>query len=174
MDFEDEDAYLTEQERQRAVDRLRCNNPVLNEWLATQRAAFPEWAERHGGVWDFRIESVDRLEELIRATFSSYEAARAQEDSAFILVAAWYLGEVHNRTCGTVWQLHPDAPKYPPYKVQPFVKVPWERKDDYEDEEGIEDDARPLYGPVDGICQLFKWGPDRHLRDDMNRYTPSV
>ncbi|MFC8829826.1 hypothetical protein ACFT9I_31355 [Streptomyces sp. NPDC057137] len=181
MEFEDEDAYLADQERQHAEDRLRCDNPVLHGWLAERRAAFPAWAEGaergegvepypYDDVWDFGVESVDRLERLIRATFTSYEDARAREDGPFMLGAAWYLGEVHNRACGTVWQVHPDARKFPPYKVQPFVTIPWERKDEYEDEEGVEDDARPLYGPVNGICQLFKWGPDRHLRDDMNRY----
>ncbi|MGW8451546.1 hypothetical protein ACWGLO_08620 [Streptomyces niveus] len=175
-EFEDEDAYLADQERQHAADRLRGDNPVLREWLAARRAAFPAWAERARayGAWDFGAESVDRLEELIRATFSSHEDARAHEDSPFMLVAAWYLGEVHNRVCGTVWQLHPDAASFPPYTVRPFVTIPWERKAEYADEEGVEDDARPLYGPLNGICRLFTWGPDRRLRDDMKRYEPSA
>ncbi|MEU1277412.1 hypothetical protein [Streptomyces sp. NPDC005805] len=173
-DGDDEAAWLADQERQHAVDGLRCDNPVLNEWLAARRAAFPAWAQRHGGDWDFGLASLDRLEALLRASFSSYEEARSREDDPFLLTAAWYLGEVHNRARGTVWQLHPDAPDHPPYKAQPFVKIPWERKDEYEDAEGIEDDARPLYAPVDGICRLFTGGPPRRLRDALDRYDPTA
>jgi hypothetical protein len=99
MDEEEYAEYLREE---KARDHVGAHNLVLEKWLEQQRAAFPAWAEqRVGPPWDFTVDSLPRLEALIRDAFTSPAEARAVMDTALVAVAAWYLGEVHNRTFGT-------------------------------------------------------------------------
>ncbi|MFJ6571216.1 hypothetical protein ACIQNU_27760 [Streptomyces sp. NPDC091292] len=167
MDLDDE-----EFEELRRVDGLRSDNPVLRAWLERQRGAFEGWRVRHEGVWDFRPDSLDRLEDLVRASYGSYEEARADEDGDLLPVAAWYTGEVHNRHFGTVWQYHPDSPAAPGPRIRPFVTPPWDRLFDYRDEDGIEDDARPKFTPMEALFRVLVPADTLPLRDG-SRYEPT-
>lgn len=158
-----------EYEELRELDRLRSDNPVLNAWLEIQHAEFPGWAERHPGRWDFSVDSLARVEELVRSTYSSSAQAHAEEGGDFLQTAAWYVGEVHNRHFGTVWQYHPDSAEDP--GEWPFVIVPFERLEEFPDEDGIEPDGRPAYSPVNRLCGVLD--PDNgHLVTDVDVHTP--
>ena len=54
-----------------------AGNPRLNTWLERQRADFPAWARETGQQWDFTVESLDRLEELLRKRFAGWEELHA-------------------------------------------------------------------------------------------------
>lgn len=159
-------------EQLRLLDRLRRDNPVLTAWLTRHSNAFPAWTSRHKGVWDFSLDSLDRLETLVRAAYPGYDEARDGEDGDLLPVAAWYLGEVHNRHFGTSWQYHPDSPTAAGPRIRPFVMPPWERIFDYEDEDGIEDDARPMFTPMEALFRLFVPGTPP-LRDG-SPYEPTA
>lgn len=154
-----------------------ADNPRLNAWLAKQEAAFPEWVKQTGQEWDFTPESLDRLEDLVRRMFSTWEEAKAAEDDPILSVAAWYLGEVQNRHYGTVWQCRPYPPQGPLQDNTPFVIVPEEPRDEYderdEDEEELyrDEDYRPACDPADEIRALFVRGPENRLRDVLTRYS---
>jgi hypothetical protein len=102
---------MTQDEYQELVvlDRIRSRNPVLDVWLRVQQQEFPAWAERHGGGRDFTPASLERLEVLVRTRYAGSAQAWEERGSDFLRTAAWYVGEVHNRTCGTQWQYHPDS-----------------------------------------------------------------
>lgn len=85
-------------------------NPRLKEWTAARQAAFEEWAAETGGEWDFTMESVDRLEALIRDRFASSSEVEAAQDTPFVQGAYWYLGEVFVRVHQLEWQQRPGAP----------------------------------------------------------------
>ncbi|OEU90288.1 hypothetical protein DB35_03145 [Streptomyces abyssalis] len=158
-----------EYEELRELDRLRSDNPVLNAWLEIQHAEFPAWAERHPGGWDFSLDSLAQVEELVRSAYSGSAQAHAEEGGDFLQTAAWYVGEVHNRHCGTVWQYHPASSEDP--GEWPFVIVPFERLGEFPDEDGIEPDGRPIYSPVNRLCGVLD--PDNgHLATDVDVHTP--
>jgi hypothetical protein len=141
-----------EYESLRDLDRLRSDNPLLNGWLESMRERFPAWSERHGGGWDFAVESLARLQDLVRTAYDGDCArAKADRDSDFLQVASWYVGEVHNRHYGSVWQWHPDSLAATP-PVHAFVIQPFDRLEDFPDPDGIEEDARPAYTPLDRLC----------------------
>ncbi len=166
MDSDDE-----EFEQLRRLDELRSDNPVLMGWLERQRGAFAAWTSRYAGAWNFSLGSLDRLEDLIRTSYADYEEARADGDGDLLQVASWYTGEVHNRHFGTVWQYHPDSPSAPGPPIRPFVIPLWDRLFDYRDEDGIEDDARPTFTPMEALARVLL--PSAlPLRDD-SRYEPT-
>src|SRR5262249_38782083 len=90
------------------LDRIRSSNPVLDALLQGGWREFPAWAQQHGGDWDFTPDSLERLETVVRSRYTSSDQAWEDRGSDFLQTAAWYVGEVHNRTCGTQWQYHPD------------------------------------------------------------------
>ncbi|MFJ9420184.1 hypothetical protein ACIRPT_39440 [Streptomyces sp. NPDC101227] len=155
MDDEEYEEYLREE---KTNDHVSAHNSVLEDWLTRQKEAFPAWAEQHKdrGPWDFTLDSLPCLEALIRDAFPTNDDARAHRDDPFVAVAAWCLGEVHNRTFGTQWQFHPSFADSNPYDHRPHVTLPWSRRDDFyrTDPEHIEDDARPIYSPTDVLCRL--------------------
>ncbi|MFJ9417301.1 hypothetical protein ACIRPT_24390 [Streptomyces sp. NPDC101227] len=155
MDDEEYQEYLREE---KTKDHLSAHNPLLEDWLARLKDAFPAWAGQHKarGPWDFTVDSLPRLEALFRDTFPSTEDARANIDEPRLAVAAWYLGEVHNRTFHAQWQFHPSFADSNPHNFRPHVTLPWDRRDDFyrTDPEHIEDDARPIYSPTDVLCRL--------------------
>lgn len=159
-----------EYEELRELDRIRSDNPVLNAWLEILRGEFPAWAERHGGGWDFSLGSLVRMEELVRSTYSGSAQAQAEIGGDFHQTAAWYVGEVHNRHVGTVWQYHPDSLELVP-GAWPFVIVPFERLEEFPDEDGIEPDGRPLYSPVHRLCGVLDPG-NGHLATDVDIHAP--
>jgi len=141
------------------------DNPRLGAWLAAQEAAFPAWVAGTGQEWDFSPASVDRLEELIRGRFASYDEIAAAEKTPAVTVPAWYFGEVQNRHCGTGWEARPEG------DANPFVRLPAEDDDVDEDEELYEDeDYVPACDPVVELTALFLRGPDNHLRTVLNQY----
>ncbi|MEV8569373.1 hypothetical protein AB0436_27955 [Streptomyces sp. NPDC051322] len=152
-----------------------ADNPRLRAWLTTQRAAFPSWAEEHGGGWDFTPGSLDRLEERIRSSFSSWDDVRDARDSPLLSVAAWYLGEVQVRHCHAVWRCSPTPP--PPGSLtggHPVVVFPREALDEHERlalDELAEAGEYPmaLVDPAGTIRSLFA-APDSHLRDAIARF----
>ncbi|AJT68700.3 hypothetical protein T261_7098 [Streptomyces lydicus] len=163
----DEDEYAEYLREEKTRDHVSAHNKVLDAWLDEQRAAFPAWASQRAGrgPWDFTVDSLPRLEALIRDAFTSSVQARAVMDTPLVAVAAWYLGEVHNRTFGTQWQFHPSHADNNPHHHRPHITLPWERRGDfhYTDPEHIEDDARPIYSPTDALCQLPNRPADQGL-----------
>ncbi|GFE15562.1 hypothetical protein Sgleb_36090 [Streptomyces glebosus] len=159
-----------EYEELRRLDQLRSNNSVLNAWLTIQHAEFPAWAEQAPGTWDFSLDSLVRLEDLIRSRYASVEQAHQDEGGDFLQTASWYVGEVHNRYFGTGWQFHPDSTEIP--GAWPFVTVPFDRLFEFPDEDGIDPDGRPFYTPVKRLCGILT--PDNgHLATDPEVYTPA-
>ncbi|MER7519433.1 hypothetical protein [Streptomyces sp. NPDC126499] len=147
------------------------DNPRLHDWLARQRAAFPAWARDTGQDWDFAPASVDRLERLLRSWYSTYEDIHAAAATPRVQVAAWYLGEVQVRHCGTVWKCRPREAltewEYDtPFVTLPEPPVPEEDGKGEEDEEGYV----PLCVPQDEIEALFLRGPENRLYDVFTRY----
>jgi hypothetical protein len=55
--------------------------------------------------------------------------------------------------------------------VWPFVTVPFDRLFDFEDEDGIESDARPLYTPVNRLCGILDV-EGGSLITDLDVHTP--
>ncbi|MEU6418785.1 hypothetical protein [Streptomyces spiralis] len=166
---------MTEEEYEnlRELDRLRSDNPQLNDWLESMRKRFPAWNERHGGGWDFGLASIGRLQELVRDVYDgSCARADADKDSDFLQVASWYLGEVHNRHYGSVWQWHPDSLTVDP-PVRPFVIQPFERLEEFPDEDGIEEDGRPVYTPVERLCGFMLPDQGDLVEDTLIHVPPS-
>ncbi|MER7666071.1 hypothetical protein [Streptomyces sp. NPDC096193] len=163
---------MTDEEYQELaeLDRIRAGNPVLDAWLRIQQQEFPAWAQRYDGDWDFTPASLERIEALVRSRYTSSDQAWDERGSDFLQTASWYVGEVHNRTCGTQWQFHPDSAGADP-AVWPFVTVPFDRLFDFEDEDGIESDARPLYTPVNRLCGILDGGGGS-LVADLDIHTP--
>jgi hypothetical protein len=134
-------------------------NPRLRHWLAVHRAVFCTWGEETGGGWNFRMESLDRLEQAIRSRYSSYEEVKAAEaaDEPWLQVAYWYLGEVFVRSHGFEWQQRPgDAPDDKPFVIQAGGTG------GIDEEEGEELAA---CNPDVEVPALFLRGEDFHLRD---------
>ncbi|MDI3417303.1 hypothetical protein [Streptomyces luteolus] len=159
----------------REIDVLRLENDVLPLWLQEQQSRFSEWVQEIGGVWDFSPESLDRLEAVVRERYKVQAEFRNQEAEPFLQVAAWYLGEVHNRYRGTQWQVHPDAKGRHRWKWYPFVIPAWDRVDDYEDEDGIDYDARPIVEPLNSLQAIVlepyeRPEPGQSLRDELDAY----
>ena len=131
-------------------------NATLVNWLAAQKDAFAAWEAEVGGVWDFTMDSLDRLEEAIRDRFTSYEEIQDAEDSPFVQVAYWYFGEVFVRNHAMVWQRRPTNDP----SDRPFIIGPGD--------DGLdEDDDRPTTAPDTEIPALFLRDPDNHLRDAL-------
>ncbi|GID91311.1 hypothetical protein ACFQFC_11055 [Amorphoplanes digitatis] len=145
-----------------------ADNPRLNTWLAAQQAAFPAWSRETRQDWDFTVDSLDRLERLLRERFAGRAELVAAEESGRpeVLVPGWYLGEVLNRNYGTAWHRNPVEPTHPDQPKTPFVQLPEEPGAEYEDE----DDIPPVCNPFTEIRGLFVRGPDDHLRDAVIRY----
>ncbi|UQA97047.1 hypothetical protein [Streptomyces halobius] len=156
------------------------DNHRLNTWLAERRAAFPAWGrETSGGTaeWDFSPESLDRLEDLVRGVFRTYEEISAAQDEPFLVGAAWYFGEVQVRQCGAVWRWCPQPSEEPdnPYDV-PMVqgpeRVPDEDEDEYDDC-WEDDDHLHVCNPMSTLCGLYLRAPneEERLRDALKAYT---
>ncbi|MEU0371035.1 hypothetical protein ABZ070_12375 [Streptomyces sp. NPDC006283] len=163
---------MTEDEYQALaeLDRIRSGNPVLDAWLQIQQREFPAWAQDRDGDWDFTPDSHENMETLVRSRCTSSDQAWQERGSDFLQAAAWYVGEVHNRVCGTQWQYHPDSATADP-TVWPFVTVPFDRVFGFEDEDGIESDARPLYTPVSRLCGILD-ADGGSLVADLDVHTP--
>ncbi|MEU9062561.1 hypothetical protein AB0D13_27795 [Streptomyces sp. NPDC048430] len=160
MDDEEHAAYLREEKQ---AEEEAAHNLALTAWLDAQKQAFETW-KRHReewGPWDFTVDSLARLEAMVRAAYASPDRAREKAGEAEITVAAWYLGEVHNRAFGTGWRLTPGGSGLP----KPRITPPWDRRDAFyfTDPEHIEEDARPVYTPTDVICSLPARPPERGL-----------
>ncbi|WP_438487764.1 hypothetical protein [Streptomyces sp. S186] len=168
------------------------DNHRLNTWLTERRDAFPAWAAAAGGTtatWDFSPASLDRLEALVRARFTTYEEMVAAKDDPFLTGAAWYFGEVQVRTCGAVWRYRPQPPEDPdapcdPYDV-PMVQAPERTRDeeaygdeddkeqqDWENDEEEDEDYVHLCDPAGTLRALLLKGdgPETHLRDALAAY----
>ncbi|MFI1767579.1 hypothetical protein ACH41H_36800 [Streptomyces sp. NPDC020800] len=161
----------------RELDVLRSENEVLPLWLREQQSRFAEWVRENEGQWDFSPQSLDRLEAVVRTRFRREDDFNGHDGEAFLQVAAWYLGEVHNRCRGTQWQVHPGAKGHYRWKSYPFVIPPWERLDDYEDADGIDYDARPIVDPLGSLRLILpepyeRLEPGRTLRSELDAYEP--
>ncbi|EHR61019.1 hypothetical protein [Saccharomonospora cyanea] len=159
--------------RQRRGEEKWADNPRLNLWTAAQAAAFETRSPLDSGGWDFSIESLDRLEDLLRRRFASYEDIMAAHDTELVSVAAWYLGEVHVRHYGAQWRCRPEPDPQGLGNDQPYVTIPVSRADEYPPADDDPDgDGRPLTVPVNELDALFLRGPGHHLRDTLTRYRP--
>ena len=74
-------------------------HPELLAWLREMSAGFAQWAGETGTPerWDFSPESLDALEDVVRARFADEEDVLAAKGSAFVHGATWYIGEVMRR-----------------------------------------------------------------------------
>jgi hypothetical protein len=79
---------------------------VLDEWLARQRARFPDWVARHSGDWDFSVESLDRLAALVIELTPTVEAFDGPTNTNFVDGAVYYFGEMlrHRRPAEWVYR----------------------------------------------------------------------
>ncbi|NDZ80652.1 hypothetical protein G3I19_19385 [Streptomyces sp. SID10853] len=147
-----------------------ADNPRLRTWLTAGRDAFPAWSAEHGGGWDFTPASLDRLEELVRSRFTTWQEADGARDTTLLQVAAWYLGEVQVRHCGARWRCDPDEPERPPVAGgYPLVTVPRTELTDAEQyrlarEEEEDGNPTPVVDPAARIRALFT-AQDSHLRE---------
>ncbi|MET8152194.1 hypothetical protein ACIBSW_18135 [Actinoplanes sp. NPDC049668] len=145
-----------------------ADNPRLNDWLAIQQAAFPAWSRETGQEWDFTVDSLDRLERLLRERFAGRDDLVAAEEAEqpAVMVPGWYLGEVLNRNYGTAWHRSPVEPTHPHQPKTPFVQLPEDPAAEYEDEE----DRPPVCNPFTEFRGLFVRGPGERLRYAVDRY----
>ncbi|MGC4748065.1 hypothetical protein ACLQ28_20765 [Micromonospora sp. DT201] len=125
-----------------------ADNPRLNTWLTAQQTAFPVWSRETGQAWDFTVDSMDRLEQLLRERLAGRNDLLAAEavEQPTVAVPGWYLGEVLNRNYGTVWHRNPVEPTHPDQPKTPFVQFPQDPGAEYEDEEDLP--RRPDGPPV--------------------------
>ncbi|MFD8544699.1 hypothetical protein [Streptomyces sp. NPDC059649] len=101
------------------------------------------------------MDSLDRLENLIRSRYSSIREIEAAEETTFVQVAYWYFGVFCN--ChGLEWQQRPGGhPDDKPFVIQPGGG-------------GVdEDEERAATSPDGEIPALFVRGEDHHLRDAL-------
>ncbi|MEK2475567.1 hypothetical protein [Streptomyces noursei] len=159
-----------------------CDNHRLHTWLAERRAAFPAWADAAGGgtaAWDFSPASLDRLEDLVRGRFATYEEIAAARNDPFLVGAAWYFGEVQVRECGALWRCRPQPPEDPDdLHDVPMVQAPepapdedQDEDEDWEDDEGDEDeDYVHICDPTGELRALLLRGPENHLRAALEHY----
>ncbi|MFG2490421.1 hypothetical protein ACGFSD_05000 [Streptomyces caniferus] len=169
------------------------DNHRLNAWLAERRAAFPAWAEEAGGgtaAWDFSPESLDRLEDLVRGAFRTYEEASVAKDAPFLVGAAWYFGEVQVRECGAVWRWCPRPADEPGIFDVPMVAGPVPEPEDgdepdeedphedpYEDpDDDLDDEDEYAYicDPMGGLRALFLPESEEGLRNALESYRRRV
>ncbi|MER5963963.1 hypothetical protein [Streptomyces sp. NPDC002057] len=137
-------------------------DPWLTGRLREREEAFPAWAAAApaAGPWDFSLDSLDRLEDLVRGRYATTEAFDADLDGAFLTGAVWYLGEVVRRHGDSVWlhwaedpgaergsHHHPDNP----WSGLPFLHQPHRRG------------ARPL-DPVETLRGVVRYGDAYRLR----------
>ncbi|MFI8202648.1 hypothetical protein [Streptomyces sp. NPDC085937] len=161
------------EEQQRRDEQEWADNPRLNAWTAARAAVFETRSPFDGGGWDFGVRSLDRLEDLLRGRFASYEDILAAHDTEFVAVAAWYLGEVHVRLHGAQWQCGPDPDPRGPGNHEPYVTIPFDRADEFPPaDDDPDEDGRPLTVPLGELDALFLRGPGYHLRDTLDRYRP--
>jgi hypothetical protein len=152
----------------RAKEQDWGDNPRLNAWRAAQEAAFEACAHENRGAWDFTPDSVDRLEDVIRGRFSTWDELSDAEDSPLLSLASWYLGEVQVRHYGAIWQWCPTPAQPPNPWDKPFVTLPTPTVDAdqlYEDEDYV-----PGCTPISELRALFARGPEHRLRDVLTRY----
>ncbi|MGP3984005.1 hypothetical protein [Streptomyces sp. KR80] len=143
------------------------NNPRLNEWLERRRADFPAWAEAAGGgtrVWDFSIESVDRLQDIFLGLFHTRDEMRENADGPFIADAMWYLGEVQVRHAGASWNWQPEPVGEPGSEDYPFVMTPEEDADEDEYADSFGPDVEV---PFSQLASLLTGEPGALLRDKL-------
>ncbi|MEU9984718.1 hypothetical protein [Streptomyces sp. NPDC050856] len=151
------------------------DNPRLNHWLHARAAAFPPWAERAGGGWDFGTGSLDRLEQEIKRRYSSHDEAEAAQDDAFLTVSAWYVGEVHVRNYGAVWRCAPQPGPGAYARTEPVVTLPkevledWELEELREKEELYEDDF-PRCNPSEAVVSAARPEYTGHLSSFLHQY----
>ncbi|MDG4859654.1 hypothetical protein P8605_16095 [Streptomyces sp. T-3] len=185
-------APLTPEDREQLAEEFRelaadpdlkapdpYDNPRLHTWLAERRAAFDDWVALAGGTaadWDFSPESLDRLEALVRARFTTYEEIKEALDEPFMAGAAWYLGEVQVIQRGARWSFGPEPDEEATYD-EPTVGEPDRDEDDYYDEDEEDDDFYDPDGsgyvcpPAGHLCELIlRNDPDERLRDVLDGY----
>ena len=88
-------------------------DPELAAWLARQETDFPAWAEATGTpqTWDFSPASLDALEAIVRERYADDRAIDDAQDSTFVQVATWYVGEIGRRVNdGAAWHYLPADP----------------------------------------------------------------
>ncbi|WNM30658.1 hypothetical protein RKE30_09685 [Streptomyces sp. Li-HN-5-11] len=145
------------------------DHPRLRAWLREQEAGFEGWAASHPGTWDFSPGSLDGLEAVVRAQFSSWEEARAAQRTAQVTVPAWYFGEVCVRA-GAVWKVNPSAVPDPEWEG-PFVGVPGDPMEDPDHEDLYEDDDYlPAAVPVAELRDIFLKDPPWRLRSIVEEF----
>jgi hypothetical protein len=139
------------------------DHPRIRAWLQEREKSFAQWAAAHPGVWDFSVESIDRLEEVLRAEFASYEEITAAKSTPAVMAPAWYFGEVCVRA-GAVWRHNLAAPIDADTWPGPVVGIEGDPRlePDY-DRDLFKDSAEdylPATGPDSAVCEnlLFPEG----------------
>jgi hypothetical protein len=79
------------------------DSPILDDWLARQRADFPRWAATFGGTWDYTPDSANALAELVFRTTPTVEAFSDPANAYFAEGASWYFGELLCRADPARW-----------------------------------------------------------------------
>ncbi|MFH8633542.1 hypothetical protein ACH4CC_27330 [Streptomyces lydicus] len=98
------------------------DHPELVAWLDRRGAAFPGWAAEAGAPerWDFGLDSLELLEEIVRERFADGEEILAEKRSEFVQGAVWYIGEVVRRNARAVeWQYQPRG------RFGELAGIPW-------------------------------------------------
>jgi hypothetical protein len=79
------------------------DSPILDDWLARQRADFPRWASTYGGTWDYTPDTVDALAALVFRITPTVEAFLDPANAEFAEGASWYFGEMLCRADPARW-----------------------------------------------------------------------
>ncbi|RLK61810.1 hypothetical protein [Actinokineospora cianjurensis] len=95
---------------ERAV--TRSTHPWLAAWLDERAAKWDRWAADSGRAWDFSVESLDAVEDLVLTRTPTLADFTAPANADFVQGAAWYLGEVARKHRATTWEYHEDPLGY--------------------------------------------------------------
>lgn len=88
------------EQAKRRPSHKRSDADTLARWLAARENGFPQWIQQYGSgtQWDFSVDSLDALEDLIPQIAAGPEELLEDKANAdFLEGAAWYFGEVLRR-----------------------------------------------------------------------------
>lgn len=136
--------------------------PELIAWLQDMDATLRQWGTRYdaGGPWDYSLQSLDRLEQLIR-TEVHLEPKGVGGDRFLIDGAVRYVGETLLRHGGGEWVYRPGTPENNYFRGRPYVSR--------EDGRG----EALFVIPIVQIRQLLRKGPELTLHSAVTEdYLP--
>ncbi|MGW4223519.1 hypothetical protein ACWEG1_08630 [Streptomyces bauhiniae] len=157
-------------------DPAWLQNPRLTAWLEAARTSFDSLAAETGGDWDHSPASLDRLEQLLRSRYGTWEDIYQHPDDPVLMAAAWYLGEIAVRDHGAVWAWSPDGPHpgedWPgsPRLTYPRAHLTALESDALSADEEAGEDPLPTVVPLSHVGSLYAEG-EHHLATMLEHFT---